>query len=104
MHLVLSGFHFVTWFGDSPDSLASYRSLQLLAVLLETLNLCMMLQLFATSIVSGLKITPEATKFQIWVLCEIFVALSTILASMFYLLLRSYFNWNKFTFNEDDET
>lgn len=96
MHLVLSIIHLITWIPESLNetSPATYRSLQLVAVLFETLNLCMMLQLFGTSIVNGLEISPEATKFQIWIVCEILVALSTVITSTIYLCFRSINNWN----------
>ena len=66
MHLVLSIVHLSTWQVESlnDESPATYRSLQLVAVLFETLNLCMMLQLFGTSIVSADKnISSEVIKF-----------------------------------------
>ena len=104
MHFILSCFHAVAWLNESPvdNKPASYRVWQLFAVLLETLNLCMMLQLFGSSIVSGvIHHSPKATRFQIWLLCEILVTLSTILASTVYLSLRACFNWNKFMVEED---
>jgi hypothetical protein len=45
MHIVLSIIHLSTWCEDAAIDVypATYRSWQLVAVLLETFNLCMML-------------------------------------------------------------
>ena len=91
MHVILSLVHISTLLPDSLDDEypSTFRSLQLFSVLLETINLCWMMKLYGLSMTNNLKLTDEVRMFQFWILCEIFVALSTITTTMMYLLVRA---------------
>ena len=65
MHVILGVLNLVTWMENSPDSThaASFKSIQLVCVLAETVNLCLMLKLYGTSVINGLKISSDARDF-----------------------------------------
>ena len=65
MHVILGFLNLITWLDKSPDEThaASFKSVQLVCVLMETVNLCLMLKLYGTSVINGLKISDDARLF-----------------------------------------
>jgi hypothetical protein len=67
-----------------------YKSLQLVAVLLQIMNLCKMLHLIGVATMHAhLKLASEAKLIKFWILLEILMVLVTILTPTLYLFLRS---------------
>ena len=73
----------------SKEYPATYKSVQLIAVLLEVYNLCMMLKLYGESVINGLKVTKDTQEFQFWMLIEIITIFTSICTTMLYLILRA---------------
>ena len=63
-----------------------------------------MLKLYGTSVINGLKISTDARNFQFWILCEIFVAISTMAATSLYLMVRAVTWRSQLTTGDADET
>ena len=67
-----------------------YKSTQLVAVLLQIMNLCKMLHLYGVATMrSHLELATESKLIKFWILLEILMLLVTILTPTLYLFLRS---------------
>ena len=67
-----------------------YKSTQLVAVLLQIMNLCKMLHLYGVATMhSHLELATESKLIKFWILLEILMVLVTLLTPTLYLFLRS---------------
>lgn len=93
MHLIL---FLITVFNAKYNyqitSPSTYRVVQLIAVLLEVLNLCMIFNMLGTSVLNVQHLSTDTTttqEFQFWLLIEILTIFTSVFTAMIYLSLRS---------------
>ena len=91
MHIYLAFMSILRVFTDVVDKFPGcYKSTQLVAVLLQMMNLCNMLHLFGQSTMNRHKErSDEAELIKFWILVEILMILVTILVPTIYLFARS---------------
>ena len=91
MHIYLAFMSILRVFTDVVDKFPGcFKSTQLVAVLLQMMNLCNMLHLVGVSTMRRHKeLAEEANQFRFWILLEILMVLVTILVPTIYLFARS---------------
>ena len=91
MHVYLAFMSILRTFTEAVERFPGcYKSAQLVAVLLQMMNLCKMLHLVVVSTMNRHKdLSEEARKFEFWIILEISMVLMTILTPTIYLFARS---------------
>lgn len=89
LHVYLELIHVVTLL-DFESSVPEHIIIifQTVGVLAQMFNLCIMLQLFATSDIKG-GINERTEDFKIWMLFEIFMTMTSMINKVLYMTLRS---------------
>ena len=91
MHLYLAFMSILRTFTEIVEQFPGcYKSAQLVAVLLQMMNLCKMLHLVGVGTMNRHKeLSEEARQFEFWIQLEISMVLMTILTPTVYLFARS---------------
>ena len=88
LHAYLALTHFATLLDLGSIPKHYLLNIQTVAVLFQMFILCMMLQLFGTSEVNG-ELSERVVDFKMWLIFEIFMIITIIGTTMFYMLFRA---------------